>query len=254
MLVPPAAAVAVATVVSLAVAGCAVQASEPPASITDVEPPATTPVASNVDDALAATVGTVERDSRRRQARRLTLRLRNASCVGVSTGSGFAITREILITNRHVLAGAETLEVSTWNGRTLEVVAAAVGRLGDIGLARVEGSLPEPAKLASAAAGPGDDVTVVGYPLGGPLTLRRGTVVDRVDGQRFGVGGDVLRLDADVRPGSSGGPVLDARNHVVAVVFALETSSDLALAIPVDTMVTIIEAGGYEPVPACSES
>jgi S1-C subfamily serine protease len=76
-------------------------------------------------------------------------------------------------------------------------------------------------------------------------------VIDRVDGGKFDVEGTVLRLTATVVPGNSGGPVLDSKGRVVAIVYAIETATGFGLAIPVDTMRRLVDAGGYTGVPAC---
>jgi S1-C subfamily serine protease len=91
-------------------------------------------VSDSVPLAVRVKVPKVAADSYRRRAQKLTTRVRNISCLGVGVSSGFAVDRDIQITNRHVLAGASVLEVSTWDGQTLEVDAAKVGVLGDIGL------------------------------------------------------------------------------------------------------------------------
>ena len=187
---------------------------------------------------------------RRRRARRITVRVRNLSCQGVALGSGVALGPNLLMTNRHVLSGAEDLEISTWDGRTFDVSSARVGVLGDIGLVRTDGRLP----LAGAYGRPpraGDPVTAVGYPRGGPLTLSAGDVVDRVDGETFGVPGTVVRLTATVRPGNSGGPLLDRRGRIAAIVYAIERRTGFGLAIPVDTLRRLERVGGFESVPAC---
>jgi S1-C subfamily serine protease len=170
--------------------------------------------------------------------------------LGVAVGSGFAIDRDILITNRHVLAGAAVLQVSTWDGHSLDVDAAKVGVLGDLGVAVVEGNLPSIGKYNKPPKD-GSTVTVAGYPLGGKLTLRQGTVLDYVDGGRLGIPGKVMRLTARVQPGNSGGPVLNTMGKIVAVVYALEIATNYGLAIPVDTLRALIRAGGYESVPPC---
>lgn len=51
-------------------------------------------------------IPTLSRDGYERRAERITVRVRNVSCEGVGGGSGFAIDRSTLITNRHVVAGA----------------------------------------------------------------------------------------------------------------------------------------------------
>jgi len=153
-------------------------------------------------------------------------------------GSGFALDRHTVVTNRHVLAGAEEPEVSTWDGQTLEVVDARVATVPDLAVATVSGALPGVVRLGRPAR-PGDDLTVVGYPLGGPLTLRSGMAVDTVSGARYGIPGGVLRLDVDVQPGNSGGPVLDARGRLVAIVFARDAAGN-GLAVPVGALRKLI--------------
>ncbi len=71
-----------------------------------------------------------------------------------------------------------------------------------------------PALGVAPAPKPDDRITVVGYPLGGELTLSSETVIDRTDGGNFGVEGTIARITANVQPGNSGGPVLNAKGFV----------------------------------------
>jgi S1-C subfamily serine protease len=234
----------------LLVSACGAQADEPP----EAAPPYTVPelvrVSSDVPAADRVRIPRLARDSAKRQASRLTVRVRNVSCLGVGRGSGFAIASNVLVTNRHVLAGAETIEVSTWNGHTYEVASASVGVLGDLGLAVVDGRLPLVGEFGPPPEA-GDLVTAVGYPRGGPLTLSEGAVVDRVAGARLDVEGPVVRLTARVQPGNSGGPLLDAKGRIAGIVYAIEIGSGFGLAIPVDTLRRLARVGGFEDVPAC---
>jgi S1-C subfamily serine protease len=232
-------------------AGCGVRASEPPEEEPTFVVPETVPVSDDVPDAVRVQIPRLAKDSAERRARRLTVRVRNVSCLGVGVGSGFAIAEDVLVTNRHVLAGADSIEVSTWDGRTLPAVAAQVGVLGDLGVAYVQGTLPQVGSYGSTPQ-PGDEVTVVGYPEGEELTLSIGTVIDlRPGAGRYGVPGRIMRLTSRVVPGNSGGPVLDRRGKIVGVVYAYELGTGSALAIPVDTLRRLTREGGYEPVPPC---
>ena len=76
-------------------------------------------------------------------------------------------------------------------------------------------------------------------------------VVDRVDGYGFGIQGPVLRITAEVRPGNSGGPMLDRRGRVAGIVFAIERVTGFGLAIPMGTVNALIDRGGFEPVRPC---
>jgi S1-C subfamily serine protease len=231
-------------------AGCGVQAAAPPEEEPAMTVPELVEVADAVPEAVRVRIPRLARNSADRRARKLTVRVRNVSCVGVGVGSGFAIANDVLVTNRHVLAGAEQIEISTWDGRTLEAEAAEVGVLGDVGIAYVRGRLPHVGRYG-AAPKPGDAVTVVGYPGGGELTLSPGSVVDLVAGAQYGIPGRVMRLTAHVVPGNSGGPVLNQRNKIAGVVYAYELTTGYGLAIPVDTLRKLAREGGYEAVPAC---
>lgn len=231
-------------------AGCGVQAADPPEAAPTYTVAAVEPVSSDVPVAKRAKLPDLARDSLARQAKRLTVRVRNVGCRGVGSGSGFAIAPDILVTNRHVLAGASVLEVSTWDGRTHGISAATVGTLGDLGIAVVDGRLPFVGRFGQPPKA-GALVTAVGYPLGGPLRLSHGVVVDRVDGGQLGIPGAVVRLTARVRPGNSGGPLLDRKGRIAGIVYAIERSSRYGLAIPVDTLRRLARIGGFEDVPPC---
>jgi S1-C subfamily serine protease len=231
-------------------AGCGVRAAEPPDEEPRVAPPVLVPVSDDVPEAVRVRIPRLAKDSAERRAHRLTVRVRNVSCLGVGVGSGFAIADDVLVTNRHVLAGADSIEVSTWDGRTLQATRAEVGVLGDLGVAEVAGSLPHVGRYGASPRA-GDAVTVVGYPGGGELTLSPGTVLDLVSGRRYGIEGRIMRLTARVIPGNSGGPVLNSRGKIAGVVYAYELATGFGLAIPVDTLRRLVRDGGYEPVPPC---
>jgi S1-C subfamily serine protease len=230
--------------------GCAALVDAPPAETPSEAAPTVTPDNTAAAGIARVTIPTLSQDSFHRRAERITMRVRNLNCGGVELGSGFATDAHTLVTNRHVVAGASLLEVDTADGRSLQVKTARVGVLGDIAFVTVDGSLPVSADLHGVARG-GTGIEAVGYPLGGPFTITHGVVVDRVDGHRFGVQGPILRVTAEVRPGNSGGPLLDQRGRVAGVVYAIETATGLGLAIPMDTVNRLLDAGGLAAVPGC---
>ena len=116
--------------------------------------------------------------------------------------------------------------------------------MGDLAIVKVGHRLPQSGRFGAPARA-GDAITVVGYPLGGRLTLRRGTVVDRDDGYRFRMPGQVLRMTTLVRPGNSGGPVLDEDGR------AIELATEWALAIPAEHVRGLMDSGRLERVPPC---
>lgn len=213
-----AASLLVAVGVVLALPGCVAPPPEavPPASLPDGKPRLTA-------------------ESARQRAAEVTVRVRNRACDGLATGSGFAVAAHRLVTNRHVVEGAEELQLDTWDGRSISVAVHRVAYLHDLALIETLESLPRVARLAADDPEPGARVTAVGFPRGGPLAQTRGKVIGLVAGA-LGERGRVLRVSAAVTHGNSGGPLLDHAGRVVGVVYAGETRTGYGLAIPVSTL------------------
>lgn len=156
---------------------------------------------------------------------------RAPACGQEQSGSGFAVARDRVLTNAHVVAGVTEPVVLSPDGRALkgEVTVfdpqrdLAVVAVRDLGVAPLA-IAPEPEE--------GTTGVVAGYPFGGPFTqggarvLRTGTVrVPDVQG-----GGTTPRaiasIAADVEQGNSGGPLLGTDGRVLGVVFAKSTDRD----------------------------
>jgi S1-C subfamily serine protease len=60
-----------------------------------------------------------------------------------------------------------------------------------------------------------------------------------------------MRLTAEIHPGNSGGPVFDRRGRIGGIIYAIEIATGFGLAIPVDTLRSLVRAGGYQGVPPC---
>ncbi|WP_175430146.1 MULTISPECIES: serine protease [unclassified Paenarthrobacter] len=164
---------------------------------------------------------------------RAALRVRNVGCGSVSSGSGFAISEHVFVTNRHVIGGAAILQVSTFDGHDISVTATGSVAVADLALVWTKESLPAWLPLASSDPSTGSRVTAVGYPLGGPLTTTRGKVL--------GYGADpvgwsslpMLVNDAPIEHGSSGSPLINDRGQIVGVVYA---SDGDRFAVPVSVL------------------
>ncbi len=204
----------------------ATQAATPPHTLP--APPVTTPP----DDLL------------QEQLRDVTFRIRNLSSLGVGHGAGFAIGSHLIVTSRHVVEGADPLEVTSWDGGAVEVAVADKSQDHDLALLTTVRTLQGSLELAPGPAGRGDLVRIVGYPLGGQFSLIRGLVVDQVDGRPFEDSSQVLRVKAVVLPGYSGGPIVDCRGQVVGVVYAQGRESRHALAIPTSSLRSWLTSAG----------
>jgi S1-C subfamily serine protease len=216
-----------AAVLLVALSGCV---ASPPA-------PAPPPSLPSSEPVMAA-------DSARQRAREVTVRVRNWGCDFLATGSGFAVTDHRLVTNRHVVEGADQLQLDSWDGRSISVAVHRVAYLHDLALIETVEAMSRVAELAAGDPEPGAKVSAVGFPLGGPLAQTRGTVVDLVPGARLGETGKVLRITAEVKHGNSGGPLLDDEGQVVGVVYAGEKRTGYGLAIPVSSLRALLDDRG----------
>ncbi len=143
------------------------------------------------------------------------------------TGTGFVFARQHIITNAHVVAGVRELYVEAAGVLyTAHVVIYDPGR--DLAVLYVPG-LVAPTMDFAGVARQGADSIVVGYPLDGPYTAVSARVRDKesIDGpdiyQQQTVRREVYSLRASVRPGNSGGPLLDIHGKVYGVIFAAAT-------------------------------
>ena len=181
------------------------------------------------------------------------MRVRNLSCVGVGIGSAVAIGRQTLVTNAHVVQGAIEIQVNTWTGRTFDTRVAAAAFLDDLAVVRTVAALPAVARLGTDPA-PGDTVRIAGFPYGGRLRLVEGRVTDDQPGDRYGQRGRVMRIDATIAPGNSGGPVFNAAGELVGVAFGADRVTGHALAIPVSSLRSIESRADLRAVPGdCSD-
>lgn len=182
---------------------------------------------------------------------RLAVRIRNVGCSSLSTGSGFAIDATTLITNKHVVADSAELQVSTYDGRDVDVTAASTADLADLAVVRTAEDLPSFPELAGSDPVPGDAVTVVGYPQGGALALTTGQVIGATTDPLNTNLGEVLVTDAEVEPGSSGSAVLDAEGRVVGVVYA-KNASGQSFIVPVSTLRALLaDEAAFTPTTGC---
>ena len=236
---------AIGLVATMALAGCAaLDVPEMPGpAITDFVP-------TNVPRATPTNLGNLSPDGFQ-QAQRMAVRIRNVGCDSLSTGSGFAIGPTTLITNRHVVADSAALQVATYDGRDLAVTAASTASLADLAVVRTTQELPSYPSLAEVDPRIGAEVTVIGYPEGGQLTLTRGRVIGSTTDPLNESLGQVLVTDAEVEPGSSGSAVLDSTGQVVGVVYA-KNVSDQSFFVPVSTLRSLLaDDGSFTPAPAC---
>jgi S1-C subfamily serine protease len=179
---------------------------------------------------------------------------------GDGTGTGFVLDQEgHIVTNNHVVEGAERIAVNLVDGTTAE--AELVGADADSDLAVIRVDLPadglRPVELGdSTSLRVGQRAIAIGNPFGLEQTMTTGIVsaLGRVLRQDSGFSlPQLVQTDAAINPGNSGGPLLDSDGRVIGVTTLIYsesgTSSGVGFAVPVETVKRVvpalIETGAY---------
>jgi len=157
-------------------------------------------------------------------------------------GSGVIIDpKGYIITNNHVIAGAEKIDATLASGEVLKgkLVGACVS--DDVAVIKVDGDgLPSAELGDSEKLRVGQTVFAIGNPFGlaGGPTVTKGVIsaVKRSIRSERGLIEDLVQTDASINPGNSGGPLVDVQGRVVAISTAIVPfAQGIGFAIPVNS-------------------
>jgi len=155
------------------------------------------------------------------------VRVLSTACGLGIEGSGWAVQSNVIVTNAHVLAGADDTTVTTQDGAELDATPIYYEPREDLALLQIGAALP--ALPISSERQVGEDGAVLGYPENGPYSLspaRIGETRATISEDSYGNGPverTIVAMSGDVRSGNSGGPLVDPRGNVVGTVFAATT-------------------------------
>ncbi len=164
------------------------------------------------------------------------------------TGSGFIISSDgQILTNAHVVAGAETVTVTLKDGRQLPGKVLGSDPTTDVAVVKIAGE-----NLPSVKMGNSDNVQVgewaiaIGNPLGLDNTVTTGIISAKGrHSAEIGVGDkrvDFIQTDAAINPGNSGGPLLNANGEAIGMNTAIiQNAQGLGFAIPINKAQNIAE-------------
>lgn len=157
-------------------------------------------------------------------------------------GSGFIITSDgTILTNAHVVKGANLVTVTLQDGRTLEGRVTGTDEVTDLAVVKIKANnLPVAPLGDSSAVRVGDWAIALGNPLGldstvtlGIIsTLKRSSAAAGIPDKRL----DFIQTDAAINPGNSGGPLLNAAGEVIGINTAIRAgATGIGFAIPINT-------------------
>lgn len=163
------------------------------------------------------------------------------------TGSGFILSADgRLVTNAHVVAGTEVVDVVLKDGRTFEGKVVGTDPVTDVAAIKIQGSQLPTVKLGSSLnLQPGQWAIAIGNPLGLDNSVTAGIVsaIGRTSSQ-VGIPDKRVRFiqtDAAINPGNSGGPLLNDRGEVVGMNTAIRADAQgLGFAIPIETALRVV--------------
>lgn len=162
----------------------------------------------------------------------------SGGCGSRKSGSGWPATANSIVTNAHVVAGSDRVQIVTPTGDARSAVIVYFNPEDDIAVLSVRGTPFTPLSLSSTNPAARSTGVVIGYPRGGDEQVVAAAVRGEERARGYDIYGttEVTReievLSATVVPGNSGGPVVDTNGTVVGLVFAAsETDATEAYAL-----------------------
>ncbi|EKF22011.1 colicin V production family protein [Mycolicibacterium hassiacum DSM 44199] len=145
-------------------------------------------------------------------------------CQKVLEGSGFVVAPHRVMSNAHVVAGAESATVEV-NGRTYDAYVVSYDPQTDISILDVPDLTAPPLAFAQGEVPSGTSAIVMGYPGGGDFVATPARIRETIDlngpdiYRESTVTREVYTIRGTIRQGNSGGPMIDQAGNVLGVVF-----------------------------------
>lgn len=170
-------------------------------------------------------------------------------------GSGFILTSDgYIITNNHVVAGADQVQIVLSDGRTFKAKIIGTDSTTDVAVVKIDvKGLPTLPIGDDETTRIGDWVLAVGNPLGLDFTVTagivsakgRGSEIDLPRSSLFTIS-DFIQTDAAINPGNSGGPLVNLRGEVIGLNSAIASQtgyySGYGFAIPITLVKSVADA------------
>ena len=168
-------------------------------------------------------------------------------------GSGVIVSRDgYILTNYHVVAGADEIEIKTADGRGFDAFVVGSDSLSDVAVVKIResvSSLPAAFLGDSDALRPGDWAVAIGNPFSLTSSVTMG-IVSAVGRQTPGPGGSAqyqnyIQTDAAINPGNSGGALVNIRGELIGINTMIYTQTGgnmgIGFAVPINMARRIME-------------
>src|SRR5277367_3887112 len=163
-------------------------------------------------------------------------------------GSGFVIDKEgHILTNYHVIADAQTVEVTLHNRKKYKATIVGTDRSHDLAIVQIKAPELQPMILGdSTNLQVGQKVYAIGNPFGLAGTLTQGIVssIRQVQEPNGPFIEEAIQTDAAINPGNSGGPLLNWHGEVIGINTIIESrvgqSAGIGFAIPINTAKAVV--------------
>ncbi len=162
-------------------------------------------------------------------------------------GSGFIISKDgQIVTNNHVVEGADKVTVKLSDGREFEATVVGSDPMTDIALLKIKADVDLPAVTfgSSDAMRVGDEVVAMGNPFGLGGTVTTGIVSAKSRNINSGPYDDFIQTDAAINRGNSGGPLFNNAGEVIGVNTAILSpgggSVGIGFSVPSDLVQNIV--------------
>lgn len=193
----------------------------------------------------------IKHDPQVRAAAPSVVKVTGTACGRGMQGTGWIAANGIVVTNAHVVQGSDDTHVQLeGKGHRHPAESIWYDEVNDVAIFRVPGVRGVPALPIDVKPKPGTAAAALGFPGGGRYTVKPARVGNtwripgfRLEGGRF-VRRVVTSFLAGVRPGNSGGPVVDGERRVVTMVFGGRQGGHGSYGVPTGVMRKALDRAG----------
>lgn len=176
------------------------------------------------------------------------------SCNSGSEGSGWVLSHGIIVTNAHVVAGSDLVVVQARNGQQLPARVIRFDPERDVAALSAP-QLASPALATDRTATTGDSGFALGYPNDGGYTVSAARIRQQLTAhgsdiyKKNEVAREIFSLRGQIRPGNSGGPLVNGNGKVIGMVFARSlTDNDTGYALTLNEIQPVLNGTNTQPV------